>query len=61
MKVWKITQHDSELCALYLDNMAAWDGINGNMEAFDVGDKYTIEVVEMDEQKFKDLPEWDGF
>lgn len=61
MKVWKVTESESKNSPLYIDRMAVWDEIEGGLEYDEVGNKYLIEVVEMDAYTFFNLPEWGGF
>lgn len=61
MKVWKVTESDGGGSPLYLDKMAVWDEIQGGLEYDEVGNRYLIEVVDMPEDVFYNLPEWDSF
>ena len=61
MKVWKVTEGDGGGSPLYIDRMAVWDEIQGGLEYDEVGNKYLIEVVDMPEDTFYNLPEWDSF
>jgi len=60
MKVWKVTEGDGGR-PLYIERMAVWDEVQGGLEYDEVGNKYAIEVVDMAEETFYNLPEWDGF
>jgi len=60
MKVWKVTEVN-EGTPLYIDRMAVFDEIGGGIDYEEAGNKYLIEVVDMDEEKFFNLPEWGGF
>lgn len=61
MKVWKVTESDGIGAPLFIDRMAVWDEIQGGLDTEEVGNKYLIEVVEVDPEKFFNLPEWGGF
>lgn len=61
MKVWKVTEGDGKGRPLYIDRMAVWDEIQGGLEYDEVGNKYLIEVVDMEADIFYNLPEWDSF
>lgn len=60
MKVWKVTDESGQ-SPLFIDRMAVWDEIGGGIEYEEVGNKYQIEVKEIDPEKFYNLPEWGGF
>lgn len=59
MKVWKVTQDGG--APLYIDRMAVWDEVGGGIDYEETGNKYLMEVVEMEPDIFFNLPEWDGF
>ena len=61
MKVWKVTEGDGGGSPLYIDRMAVWDEIQGGLEYEEAGNKYLIEVEDMPEDTFYNLPEWDSF
>ena len=61
MKIWKVTEGDGGGSPLYIDRMAVWDEIGGGLEYDEVGNTYLIEVVDMTEEIFYNLPEWDSF
>ena len=60
MKVYKITKGDSG-APLILATLDEWTDILGGIEDDEVGDTYTITVVEMDKAAHESLPEWSGF
>ena len=59
MKVYKITQDDGT--PLITDTLIKVEDILGTIEYCEVGDKYEVEVIEMSQQEYDDLPEWGGF
>ena len=61
MKVWKVTDNDGIGSPLFIDKMAVWDEVGGGLDYEDIGNKYLIEVVDMEPDKFYNLPEWGGF
>ncbi len=60
MQVWKITQEGMG-GTLYLSSLDAFEGNNGPVEAHEVGSKFIMEVIEMDEGEFLNLPEFECF
>ena len=63
MKVYKLTHLPEilygETACFYSDE--SLDGITSELEVSEIGEKYQIEVVEMDKQDFAKLPEFEGF
>ena len=60
MKAYKLTD-DNNGQALIVRSLADIEDTIGDIEYFDVGDKYIIEIIEMPKDEFDILPEWDGF
>ncbi len=60
MQVWKITQEGLG-GILYLGSLNDFEGNQGEVEDHEVGSKFIIEVIEMDEGEFRNLPEFECF
>ena len=60
MYVWKITR-DGMGGTLYLESLAEFEDSEGGAEGHGTGTKLTIEVIEMDEGEFRNLPEFECF
>jgi len=60
MFVWKITREGLG-GILYLKSLDIFEGSQGGAEDHGSGTKIIAEVVEMDEQNFNDLPEFECF
>jgi hypothetical protein len=57
MKVWKLTKDG---ISLYVSNILDIEGYIP-LEYEDVGNKYRLEVVNMTEKDYKNLPEFESF
>ena len=63
MKVYKlrrlpIKDYGSRWC-IFTDN--SLDGITSELENSEIGDKYQVELIDMDKQEVDNLPEFDGW
>ena len=61
MKVWEIKPTEEKGGGLIADNLGIISDCLGDIEYEEVGNKYTLEVKEMSEGEYKNLPEWGGF
>ena len=61
MKVWKVTDCDGLGSPLFIDKMIVWDEVGGGIDYEETGNKYLMEVVEMEPDIFYNLPEWGGW
>ena len=61
MKVWKVTDCDGLDAPLFIAKMTVWDEVGGGIDYEETGNKYLMEVVEMEPDIFYNLPEWGGF
>ncbi len=59
MKVYELEMNGSD--SFLIVGESALDGFIDEFKYAEVGDKFTVSIIDMDEQKFKDLPEFDGF
>lgn len=60
MQVWKITQEGMG-GTLYLSSLDAFEGNQGGVREHEVGSRFTMEVIEMPEKEFLNLPEFECF
>ena len=61
MKVYELKQFGEVGGGLIVDNLTDIADCMGGIENEEVGNKYTLEVKEMPEEEYKNLPEWGGF
>jgi len=61
MKVYEIKQYGNEGGGLIVDDLEVIAEVMGGIEYEEVGNKYVVEVKEMDKKEYESLPEWDGF
>ena len=61
MKVYEIKPMGEKGGGLISDDLAIISDCLGGIENEDVGDKYILEIKEMAEDDYKNLPEWGGF
>lgn len=60
MKVYKITR-EGKKAALFIDDMNDFNLILGGIEVQEAGARFSIEIIEMDEQEYLELPEFEYF
>ena len=58
MKVWKISDGAS---SFYSKKLGTYEDNAGDVDCHEVGDHFTLAVIDMSEEKYKNLPEWDGW
>ena len=61
MKVYEIKPEWEKGGGLISDSLAIISDCLGSSEFEEVGNKYTLEIKEMNEEEYKNLPEWGGF
>ncbi len=61
MKVYEIKPLGEEGGGLIVDDLAIISDCLGGIENEEVGNKYILEIKEMTEEEYKNLPEWGGF
>ena len=61
MKVYELRQCGEKGGGLIVDNLGYVADVMGGIEYEEVGNKYILEIKEMNEEEFNNLPEWDGF
>jgi hypothetical protein len=60
IRVYKVSIPDGN-GFLAIRSMNEFEDCLGGILDDEVGNKYTVEIAEMDEQEFGNLPEFDGF
>ena len=60
MKVWKINREGLG-DTLFLKSLDDLEGNQGTVDDYEVGDKLHVEVIEMEEQIFNNLPDFECF
>jgi len=60
MRVWRFDREDEPGSPLIVDQVGL-RAVLDELENSDVGDCFTIHVEDMADDKFKALPEWDGW
>ena len=61
MKVYEIKPIEEEGGGLISDSLGIISACLGGIEYEEVGNKYILEIKEMAEDEYKNLPEWGGF
>lgn len=61
MKAYKFNEYGENMGALIIDNLRDLADTIGGIENEDVGNKYTLEVIEITRTEYDNLPEWGGF
>ena len=61
MKVYEIRPVEDEGGGLICESLSIIEELMGGIENEEVGNKYILEIKEMDEQEYRNLPEWEGF
>ena len=60
INVYEIKQNDDPYI-LFLDDLAGFRDVVGDIEAMSPNTKFHIRVLEVDKEWFDNLPEFDGF
>jgi len=60
-KVYEIKPFDEKGGGLIVDKLSTIADCMGGIDYEEVGNKYVLEVKEMSEDEYENLPEWGGF
>ena len=61
MKAYQVTLHHEASDPLIVDNLNALTDLFIDIEEEEVGNMYLVEIIEIANQEFEELPEWGGW
>ena len=61
MKAYQVTLHSEASDPLIVDDLRGLSELFIDLEEEEVGNMYLVEIIEIDNEKFEELPEWGGW